>query len=109
MFSRPALDSLRDSLKLVIAADTVKRRKPRGGYETPVYFTELRERMLVRQEVAPDELVQLGRARAASVVAALANAGLTDSSRMQVEEPTPVKKKKEGSPRIASELSMDAK
>jgi hypothetical protein len=109
MFSRPALDSLRDSLKTVIASDTVKRRKPRGGYETPTYFTELRERMLVRQEVGPDELVQLGRARAASIVAALATAGLTDSSRMEVAEPTPVKKKKEGSPRISSELAMDAK
>jgi hypothetical protein len=109
LFSQPALDSLRDSLKVVLAADTVKRRKPRGGYEAPVYFTELRERMLGRQEVAPDELVRLGRARAASIVAALATAGLADSSRMEVLEPSPVKKKKEGSPRIASELAMDAK
>jgi outer membrane protein OmpA-like peptidoglycan-associated protein len=109
IFSQPALDSLRDSLKTVVASDTVKRRKPRGGYETPAYFTQLRERMLLRQEVPPDELVQLARARATSIVAALASAGLADSSRMEVLEPSPVKKKKEGSPRISSELAMDAK
>ena len=109
IFSQPALDSLRDSLKAVVASDTVKRRKPRGGYETPAYFTQLRERMLLRQEVPPDELVQLARARATSIVAALASAGLADSSRMEVLEPSPVKKKKEGSPRISSELAMDAK
>jgi hypothetical protein len=109
IFSQPALDSLRDSLKAVVASDTVKRRKPRGGYETPAYFTQLRERMLLRQEVPPDELVQLARARATSIVAALASAGLADSSRMEVLEPSPVKKKKEGSPRISSELEMDAK
>jgi hypothetical protein len=28
---------------------------------------------------------------------------------MEVAEPSPIKKKKEGSPRIASELAMDAK
>lgn len=109
LFSRPTLDSLRDSLKVAIAADTVKGRKPKGGYETPTYFALLRERMLAHQAVAPDELVQLARDRSASIRAALATAGLTDSSRMEVVEPSPVKKKKEGSPRISSELAMDAK
>jgi hypothetical protein len=109
LFTRPTLDSLRDSLKLAIAADTVKGRKPKGGYETPTYFSLLRERMLARQAVAPDELLQLARDRSASIVSALTNAGLTDPARMEVVEPSPVKKKKEGSPRISSELAMDAK
>ena len=48
------------------------------------------------------------RKRALSGLALLAGAGM-DSTRVTVTDPAPVKRKKAGSARVPSEMSMDAK
>jgi hypothetical protein len=108
-FSAPALDSLRDSLSLAFKAEPPAGRKPRHGYESPAYYSLLRTRMVDRQAASPGELEQLARDRAGALASALAAAGFTDSSRVELLEPAAVKRKKQGSPRIASELAMDAR
>jgi hypothetical protein len=80
-----------------------------GSLDATAFYVAVRERLLAMQEVKPEELVQLARARANSIVAALTASGTLDSSRVKVTDPAPVKKKKAGSSRVPSELSMDAK
>ncbi|HEX5634226.1 MAG TPA: DUF748 domain-containing protein, partial [Gemmatimonadales bacterium] len=109
LHTEAALDSLRDSIRLAVRADTVKGRKPRRGYETPGYFETLRARLYARQTADTTELVELARARAAPIAAQLATSGLTDASRVGEAEIERVKSKREGDPRVASELRMDAK
>ena len=94
-FSKPALDSLRQAL----AADSTQA----------ALFTEIRARLLAAQEVEPGRLEQLGRDRGMAVAGALMAGGALDSTRVTVTEPTPVKRKKAGSSRVPSEMSMDAK
>jgi hypothetical protein len=93
-FSKPGLDSLRASF----AADST----------TTKYFTELRGRLLAAQPVAPGALEQLGRDRAAAVAGVLLARGTMDSSRVTATDPAPVQRKKAGSSRVPSEMSMDA-
>jgi hypothetical protein len=111
LHSPTALDSLRDSMKLALQDAPLAKgqRKPRHGYESAGYFEALRARMLADQAVDSMELAALARARAEGVLAALRQAGLADSGRVELLPPAPVKRKKEGSPRIASELVMDAR
>jgi hypothetical protein len=111
LHSPAALDSIRDSVKLALQGVPVEKgqRKPRRGYESAGYFEALRARMLADQAVDSTDLAALARARAEGVLAALLQAGLADSGRVELLPPAPVKRKKEGSPRIASELVMDAR
>ncbi|MCU0621309.1 MAG: hypothetical protein MUC69_07395, partial [Gemmatimonadales bacterium] len=108
-FSIAALDSLRDSLRLATKASPTAGPKPRHGYESPAYFSMLRSRLVQVQPAGVDEMRQLARDRGAALVVALGAAGFGDSSRVELLEPAPVKRKKQGSPRIASELVLDAK
>lgn len=93
-FSQPALDSLR----LQFPADTGRA----------AYYAAVRERLLSAQPVAPGRLEELGRARGSAIAAVLLAGGHLDSTRVAVTDPAPVKRKKAGSARVASELSMDA-
>jgi hypothetical protein len=58
--------------------------------------------------VDPAELVQLGRDRAAAIQSALTATAVLDSTRIAMTDPSPVKEKKTGSSRVASEMSRDA-
>jgi len=93
-YTKPALDSLRATF----AAESTM---------TP-YFTELRTRLLAAQPVEPGALEQLGRDRAKAVAGVLLARGTLDSTRVTVSDPAPVKRKKAGSSRVPSEMSMDA-
>lgn len=106
-FSKPALDSLKDRFTV---ADTT--RPDAGGkkrLDRPAYFGEMREQLVALQPLEAGELEQLGRDRAASITAALTTAGTLDVARVSAVDPAPVKKKKQGSSRIPSEMVMDAK
>jgi hypothetical protein len=80
-----------------------------GSLDAAAFYVAVRERLLAMQEVKPEELVQLARDRANGIASALTASGTLDSSRVKVTDPAPVKKKKAGSSRVPSELSMDAK
>lgn len=108
-YTRAALDSLRDSMRLAVQAQPPEGRKPRKGYEAPAYFESMRARLLAEQTADSAELVELGRARGAAIAAQLVAGGVTDAARLGAPTVERVKGKKEGDPRIASELSMDAR
>ncbi|HSE46742.1 MAG TPA: DUF748 domain-containing protein, partial [Gemmatimonadales bacterium] len=80
-----------------------------GSLDAPAFYQEVRARLLALQPVTPDELKQLAQQRASAVAAALTASGTVDSSRVKVTDPAPVKRKKQGSSRVASEMAMDAK
>ena len=112
-FGAATLDSVRDSVRVAAsgpaARDPKRAAKARGGYESPTYFALLRERLIARMPVTAEELTRLGQERGESIRAVLVAAGVSDSSRVRVEAPSPVTRKKEGSPRVSSELAIDAR
>lgn len=87
-----------DSLRAANAADSLRSRM----------YADMRARLLAAQAVEPGRLVELGRQRAAAIAAELLAGGGLDASRVTVTEPAPAKRKKTGSLRVASEMSMDA-
>lgn len=90
------------------ALDSLRQQFP-GDSSASRFFAELRTRLIAAQVVEPGQLEQLGRDRGNAVGAALlAGAGM-DSTRVTVTDPAPVKRKKAGSARVPSEMSMDAK
>ncbi len=123
-FSRAALDSVRTAFTASStgAAAATKEPKPddkkkqappppppANGFNAAGYYDSLRAQLLAAQTVEPTELVQLGHDRAAAIEAALTATQVLDSSRIKVTDPAPAKKKKSGSSRVVSEMSMDAK
>lgn len=105
-FGEAARDSLEEGFKEAWKSDTTRTSKK---YDPAGYYTEIRTRLLAAQPVAAGELERLGSERAQAVALAVASGGIVDSSRVTVEPPVPVKRKKAGSSRIASEMKLDAK
>lgn len=103
-FSAAALDSLKARFTL---PDSAAGGKPR--LNATAYLAEACNQLMARQPVDPGQLEQLGRGRAEAIAAALAAAATLDSTRVTVTDPTPVKRKKQGSALVPSELKMDAK
>jgi len=79
-----------------------------GTLDAARFYESLRAKLLEAQSVSQEELSALGTARAASIVAALTGSGTVDASRVTSEKPVPVKRKKNGSNRIAAEMTMSA-
>ena len=97
-FSRPALDSLR-------AAHTGAD----GQLAATPYYAEVRARLLAAMPVPAGLLESLGRQRGAAIAAVLrARPGL-DTTRITVTGIAPASRRRAGSPRVASEMSMDAR
>lgn len=105
-FGKPAFDSLEASYRQAWSADTGKK----GKFDPGALQAELKVRLLAMQVVDTEELVQLARDRSAAIATAITATGTVDSTRVSATDPQPVsKKKKDGSERIASELTMDAR
>ena len=97
-FGRAAFDSLR--ARHMTAAAT---------RDVVPYYAEVRRQLLAVQPVAPGFLPNLARERAAAIRTALLAGGRVDSTRVTVSEPAAASRKKTGSSRVASEMSMDAR
>jgi uncharacterized protein involved in outer membrane biogenesis len=68
----------------------------------------LRSQLLEAQDVPKSDLEDLARARATAIATALTGTGGLDASRVKVQDPAPVKRKKQGSELVASELTLSA-
>ena len=70
-------------------------------------FHETLQRDLLEAEaVGPQDLSALASARAQAIAAALTAAGGLDASRVRVTDPSAVKRKKQGSDLVPSEMTM---
>ncbi|HSE68882.1 MAG TPA: hypothetical protein VLB12_17945 [Gemmatimonadales bacterium] len=112
-FSKAGFDSLKASFIVPrdqdqAAAPPKLSGKP-GSLDAPAFYIEVRTRLLALQTVTPEELKQLAKDRANAIAAALTASGTVDSTRVTVADPAPIKKKKQGSSRVPSEMAMDAK
>jgi hypothetical protein len=101
-----AFDSLRDAFKEAAKADSTKKGRK---YDAGPFYAEVRDQLEAAEPVEPGELERLGKDRAQAILTALTSSGTLESSRVVATEPMPVKKKKAGSSRIPSEMTMDAK
>src|SRR5262249_22089717 len=82
---------------------------PREGFDATGFYDRLRKDLLDAEQVDASELAALAQARGQAIAAALTTPGGLDPSRVQVTDPSPVKRKKEGSDLVQSEMTMDAK
>jgi uncharacterized protein involved in outer membrane biogenesis len=71
-------------------------------------FDSLRSQLLAAEEVPQSVLDDLARARATAILAALTAPGGLDPSRVKLLDPSPVKRKKQGSELVASEMALSA-
>jgi len=77
-------------------------------FDAAGFYDALRSQLLAAEEVPESTLAELARARATAIVAALTAPGGLDISRVLIENPAPVKRKKQGSDLVASELALSA-
>jgi hypothetical protein len=92
-FSRERLEAERQKYPKEAAADL---------------YDALRSQLLAAEEVQDSVLNDLARARGLAIVAALTAPGGLDASRVKLLDPSPVKRKKQGSELVASEMTLSA-
>jgi outer membrane protein OmpA-like peptidoglycan-associated protein len=81
---------------------------PAAGLDAAGFYDALQQALVESEEVGEEELQGLARARAATIAAALTAAGAVEPSRVSALDPAAVKRRKAGSVRIASEMTMEA-
>jgi hypothetical protein len=81
---------------------------PQAGNDSAAFYESLRARLLEAQTVSDDDLSELGTARAASMRTALLAGGAVTADRVTLSPPTAAKRRRAGSDRIASEMTMGA-
>ncbi len=77
-------------------------------FDAAGFYEALRAKLLDAETVTDAELAALGTARADTIRSALGASGTLDAGRVKALDPTPVKRKKAGSDRIASEMMLSA-
>ncbi len=93
----------------------VKKKEPpppppaREGFDAAAFYDALRKELLEAEKVGQSDLDALARARAGAIAAALTAPGGLEAARVKTLDPTPVKRKKQGSDLVASEMTMTAK
>jgi uncharacterized protein involved in outer membrane biogenesis len=81
---------------------------PKEGFDAAGFYDALRSQLLEADVVTQQTLDELSRARAASIQAALTAPGGLDPARVKLAQPAPVKRKKQGSELVASEMTLSA-
>jgi len=104
-YPAPALDSLK--LRFTVADSATPGAKPRVDLTN--LYDEMRTQLAAAQELAPGALEALGRDRGLAIQKVMTAGGTLDTTRVVVLDPAPVKRKKQGSSLVPSELGMDAK
>lgn len=99
-FSKEKLEAKRQEFKLA---------PPRETFDAPAFYENVRAQLLEAEPVALGDLSELAKSRAAAIAAVLTAPGGIDASRVTIGDPAPVKRKKQGSELIASEMTMSAK
>ncbi len=76
--------------------------------DAPGFFDSLRSQLMAADDVSQAALDDLARARATAIVAALTGPGGLETSRVTIADPAPVKRKKQGSELVPSEMTLSA-
>lgn len=79
----------------------------REAFDASAFYERLRKELLEAERIDTSDLVALAGARAGAIEAALSAGGL-DPSRVKILDPAQVKRKKQGSDLVASEMTMNA-
>ena len=82
---------------------------PPAAFDAGAFYDSLRKQLLAAETISDPDLAGLARSRAAAIAAVLTAPGGLDPSRVRVVDPSPVKRKKQGSDLVASEMTMSAK
>jgi hypothetical protein len=81
---------------------------PKETFDAAGFYDALRAQLLEAENVSQEELEDLARARAAAIVGALTASGGVDHSKAKAVDTAPVKRKKQGSDLVASEMVLSA-
>jgi hypothetical protein len=100
-FSADSLNAERQRFTAAPAAST-------GSFDAAPFYEALRAKLLDAQAISSADLAALANERAATIVATLMKSGTIEAGRVSVAQPAEAKRKKSGSSRAASEISMSA-
>ena len=110
-FSQEALDSERQRVASptpTTAPQTEGAAPPPPSVDAAAFYERLRARLLEVQTVTETDLQGLASARTTAIVEALNKSGSIEPGRVVAAPPATAKRKKNGSARVASEISMSA-
>jgi hypothetical protein len=79
-----------------------------GEASASAFYERLGAQLREAETVGPEDLSALARARAEAIAAALTAPGGLDATRVRVTDPAAVKRKKQGSELVPSEMAMTA-
>jgi hypothetical protein len=79
------------------------------SFDAGGFYDAIRAQLLAAEPVGQGDLVDLAAARAAAIVGILTAPGALDASRVKPLDPSPIKRKKQGSELVASEMTLTAK
>ena len=109
-FSQEALDAERQRVTspTPTTAPQAEGAAPPPSVDAAAFYERLRARLLEVQTVIEADLQGLASARAKAIVEALNKSGSIEPIRVVAAPPATAKRKKNGSTRVASEISMSA-
>ncbi len=108
-FSKEKLDAKRMELTPPPSPPSKDQAPPPAPFDAPHFYETLRRDLLAAEVVGDADLAALARSRAEAIAAVLTAPGGLDPSRVKLLDPAPVKRKKQGSDLVASEMTMTAK
>jgi len=79
-----------------------------GAVSGASFYEGLQARLIEAETVGPEDLSALATARAQAIADALTAPGRLDPARVKATDPSPVKRKKQGSDLVPSEMTMTA-
>jgi hypothetical protein len=91
-----------------LAAERLRFEVSGAGAAAASFYEGLQEQLQQAETVGEEDLSSLARARAQAIAAALTGPGGLDATRVEIEDPAPVKRKKQGSDLVPSEMTMAA-
>jgi uncharacterized protein involved in outer membrane biogenesis len=90
------------------STDRLDNERKKYPSDAGAFYDAVRSQLLAAEDVPDNELHELARARAAAIAAGLCGAGGLDPQRVKALDPAPVKRKKQGSELVASEMTLSA-
>jgi len=92
-----------------LVAERAKFQPQGTPFDAAGFYDAVRAQLLQDESIGEPDLVALAQARAAAVIGALTAPGGLDPAAVTQAAPAPVKRKKQGSDLVASEMTLSAK
>ena len=107
--STPDLEAILQALySETFSPERLEAERQKFPADAAGFYDALRSQLLAADDVSQSALDDLARARSAAIVAAITAPGGLDASRVKILDPATIKRKKQGSELVPSEMTLTA-